>query len=67
MQSVYRFIGVDETFIPGDYERKVNKTAYKNNPIPPEIRRMLVDFYRDQIERFQEMTGRDLSGWLKVD
>nr|MBP7323159.1 sulfotransferase [Deltaproteobacteria bacterium] len=67
MQSVFRFIGVDDTFIPDGLDRKVNKTNYKDNQMPPETRRMLVDYYRDQIERFQEMTGRDLSTWLRID
>ena len=63
-QSLFRFVGVDDSFIPENPERKVNKTDY--NPMPPEIRQMLVDYYREQIERFAEMTGRDLSHWLRV-
>ena len=63
-QAVFRFIGVDDTFVPLDYERKVNKTDY--NPMPPEVRRMMVDCYREQIVRFAEMTGRDLSPWLRI-
>jgi len=63
-QSAFRFLGVDDTFVPEGYDRKVNKTDY--NPMPPEIREMLVEYYRDQIIRFAEMTGRDLSHWLRV-
>ena len=66
LQSVYRFVGADDTFVPTDYAREVNKTHYDHNPIPPETRAMLIDYYRDQIEGFQEMTGRDLSSWLEV-
>jgi hypothetical protein len=62
-QSLFRFIGADDTFVPEGLERKVNKTDY--NPMPPEVREMLVDYYREQIERFAEMTGRDLSHWLR--
>jgi hypothetical protein len=55
---------VDDTFVPEGYERKVNKTDY--SPMPPEIRTMLVEYYRDQIIRLADMTGRDLSHWLRV-
>jgi hypothetical protein len=34
--------------------------------MPPDIRQMLVEYYREQIVRFAEMTGRDLSHWLRV-
>ena len=61
-QEVYRFIGLDDFFIPKDYERTVNKTDY--TPMPPATRSMLVEFYRDQIIRFSNMTGRDLAHWL---
>jgi len=63
-QSLFRFIGVDDTFVPEGVERTMNRTDY--NPMPPEIRQMLVEYYRDQIMRFAEMTGRDLSHWLRV-
>jgi hypothetical protein len=29
-----------------------------------QTRQMLIDAYREQILRFSEMTGRDLSQWL---
>ncbi|MBW2605472.1 MAG: sulfotransferase [Deltaproteobacteria bacterium] len=61
--KVYSFIGVDDTFMP-EHDRKVNPTQYE--PMPPETHEMLVEFYRDQILRFSEMTGRDLSHWLEV-
>jgi hypothetical protein len=28
-------------------------------------RRMVIDFYRDEIERASELIGRDLSAWLQ--
>ncbi|MBD3296279.1 MAG: hypothetical protein GF392_02810 [Candidatus Omnitrophica bacterium] len=33
--------------------------------IDPELRSELVEFYRDDILKLQELTGRDLSAWLK--
>jgi hypothetical protein len=61
-QAAYRFIGVDDTFKPAT-NRWLNKGEY--TPMPASIREMLVNFYREQILRFAEMTGRDLSHWLK--
>ena len=61
-QAAYRFIGVDDTFKPAT-NRWLNKGEY--TPMPASIREMLINFYREQILRFAEMTGRDLSHWLK--
>jgi len=63
VKAVYRFIGVDDNFIP-ETNRWVNKGKYE--PMPPAIREMLVDFYREQILKFSAMTCRNLSHWLKI-
>jgi hypothetical protein len=62
-RSVYGFIGVDDTFVP-EISRQPNKGEY--NPMPVNTRKMLVNFYREQILEFSAMTGRDLNDWLKV-
>lgn len=62
-RSVYRFIGVDNTFVP-ETNRQLNKGEYE--PMPGETKKMVVDFYREQILKFSAMTGRDLSDWLKI-
>jgi len=63
-REVFRFIGVDEDFTPV-LHKKVNEGRYQQ--MPQETRAMVIDTYRDQIPRFAEMTGRDLSGWLEVE
>lgn len=60
--DIYRFIGLDDSFHP-TLDRVVNPGKY--NPMPPETRAMLIEAYREQIVRFGEMTGRDLSHWLE--
>jgi hypothetical protein len=60
-RQAFRFLGVDEDFEPS-LERTVN--AGRKAPMPPEVRALLVDAYRDQIERFGALAGRDLSHWL---
>lgn len=61
--AVYRFLGVDETFKP-DTGRKINQGSYR--PMPADLRGLAIETYREQIERFSEMTGRDLSHWLEI-
>jgi hypothetical protein len=34
-------------------------------PLTPEIRARLIDVYRDDILKLQDLIGRDLGGWLK--
>jgi hypothetical protein len=36
-------------------------------PIDPEIRRALIEGYREDILKLQQVIGRDLSPWLKDD
>lgn len=62
IRQVYGFIGVDESFEP-EIDMRVNEGSYK--PIPAETRTLLIEVYRDQICRFSDMTGRDLSSWLE--
>ena len=64
MREVYRFIGVDDSFTPKNYTQNLRKGRYQ--PIPPELYEMLLNFYKSQILKFSEMTGRDLSRWLEM-
>jgi len=59
---VYRYVGIDDSFRP-ELGRKPHQQRYE--PMPDETRRALIDAYREQVERFQEMTGRDLGAWLE--
>ena len=60
-RQVYRFIGIDDTFEPKTAQ-VVNKGSYES--MPAKTRGMLIDYYRDEIFRLQDMTGRDLTSWL---
>jgi hypothetical protein len=63
VREVYGFIGVDPGFAPKT-EMQVNPGAYE--PLPPGLRRRLVEHYREQVERLEAMTGRDLRRWRAV-
>ena len=104
-QSVFRFLGVDDAFVPDTSSRynpasvpkgepariiirfmnatlpvvrKILPSARKvrplisrriltdeSPPIDPEIRRELIESYREDILKLQELIGRDLSAWLR--
>jgi hypothetical protein len=36
-------------------------------PLDPEVRAQLVDLYREDILRLQDLIGKDLSGWLRIE
>ena len=64
LREVFAFLGVDSYFEP-DLSMKPNKTG---SPAMPEVtRKLLVDAYREEVDTFQEMTGRDLGHWLETD
>ena len=105
VQSVFRFLGVDDAFVP-DTSSKHNPGSVPKNeaarqairfmntalpivrkiippaskvrkvvqervliddspPLDPEIRAELMEFYRDDILRLEDLIGRDLSLWLR--
>jgi hypothetical protein len=42
-----------------------NKIEYNRKPLSPELRQMLITEFRDDINDLSELTGRDLSHWLR--
>ncbi len=62
IKDLYRFVGVRDDFTPVIGE-KVNAGRYEK--MPKEVRTQLIAHYRDQIERFSVMIGRDLTPWLQ--
>ena len=60
-RALYRFVGVSPDFAPKT-DMRINAREYE--PMPAELRRRLTLHYREQVERLQEMVGRDLSAWL---
>jgi hypothetical protein len=60
IKSVYRFIGVDDTFV-GQLGRRENAREYEDMPGP--IRNLLREAYREEIEDFCRQIDRQLP-WL---
>lgn len=61
-RQVYRFVGVDETFVP-EVDRRVNKGSYE--AMPAEERAYLCETYREDNARFSELVGRDVTHWVR--
>lgn len=49
----------------GQALRKIYNRRRDNFPMDPDDRRMVIDYYRDEILRTQDLIGRDLSAWLR--
>ena len=62
ISSVYRFLGVDDTFV-GALGGSMNRRRYE--PMSEETRRTVLDYYRGEIREFSALIGRDLSHWLE--
>jgi hypothetical protein len=76
-RDAYRFLGLPD-FSPTESVRR-NATgsrrrwlarwlpaSKRKQPLPPDLRAKLVDYYRDDIARTQDLIGRDLTSWLTV-
>ena len=61
-RDVYRFVGLDEGFEP-ELSRQIN--VGRKQDMPASVRALLAETYADEVRRFGEMTGRDLSHWLQ--
>jgi hypothetical protein len=54
--------------LPEALRRIVSRLYYRprgDSALDPEDRRVVIDYYRDEIARTADMIGRDLSGWLR--
>jgi hypothetical protein len=43
-----------------------NRNLSKAPPMPEETRMELIEAYREDVLKLQDLIGRDLSGWLAV-
>ena len=64
VNDVFRFLGVSP--LPNVRNREQNRIRYERRMTPQE-RQYLVDIYRDDISRLEELLGWDCSDWKEVD
>ncbi len=65
MQDLYRFLDVDDGFVP-DMRIRPNSALElgdRKPPFPPEVRARLIELYEEDICLLERLTGRDLSHW----
>lgn len=63
-RSLYRFLGVDDEFVPPNWDKKYNSNwSGRKVVLKDEDRKHILNFYMPSIERLESFTGRDLSKW----
>ncbi|MBI5154701.1 sulfotransferase [Candidatus Poribacteria bacterium] len=50
--------------LPLGIRRAIRSAIYRRPRLAPADRDVLIEFYREEIRRVEELTGRDLSAWL---
>lgn len=64
LEEIFTFLKVDPTFKPNISERyNANPPA---DPMPREMRKKMIDIYRDDVMRLQKITGYNLLEWLET-
>ena len=64
IKELYSWIGVDESFVPLNYNKKYNENHSGYNPVMKlEDRNMALEYYLPSIEKLEQFTGRNLSSW----
>ncbi|WP_330114621.1 sulfotransferase [Pseudomonas sp. JS3066] len=64
LTRLYGFLGIDTTFRPENRQKVVNDSK-KIAPVPAQVIEKLTGYYRDHNEKLAELTGLDLSAWVK--
>jgi Sulfotransferase domain len=70
VQEMYKFLGVDDTFIPDKLDQKFEFDYHKDNDITnlkleDKDREEWLEYYLPYTEELEKMTGKDLSHWKK--
>ncbi len=70
IQDIFRFLGVDDTFVP-DLSIRYNqaRAVLAHTDIPPlrtEMRIEMIETYREDVLRLQDLVQVDLSNWLQA-
>ena len=66
LQDCYRFLGVDDTFVPNISVRPniAPELGQRRPPLLPETRECLTATHRKDIQALQRLLDRDLTHWL---
>ena len=69
LQNIFQFLGVNSSFIPNMSVRHNVSVAKSQNPpellLELEVRKRLIEVYREDIFKLQYLIQRELSNWLE--
>jgi hypothetical protein len=64
VQDIYRFLDVDDKFVPDMLSQQINASDHKmDKALPPSIHTRLDDFFASHNIELEALTGLDLSPW----
>ena len=63
VRAVFRFLEVDEGYVPHTLGAVNNKAATPYPPMDPDIRKRLIALFANENKRLSHLIGRDLSCW----
>lgn len=62
IKNIYKFLEIDENFVPETLYQRVNATLGKTEMDNP-TRKNLRKLFKDDIKNLEKLLGRDLSFW----
>jgi hypothetical protein len=68
LQEIFQFLGVDDKFVPSDYEEHFDFHYHHNDKLAQaklsnNDRKTWLEYYKPHTEELEKLTGRDLSNW----
>jgi hypothetical protein len=63
LRDLYDCLGVDSSYVPQCFSRRVNESPYGPNPTPEHVLQFLRDFYSGYNTRLAEQYGIDVQKW----
>ncbi len=65
VRNVFNFLSVDAAFVPSGVGRVENRWTPSGSEMSRETRKMLLGWYREDVEKLSGLLDRDLSSWKK--
>jgi hypothetical protein len=65
IQEVYRYLGVDDTFVPVDLNKMINPIEGNDFEDTDDVQRRLYSIFEDKVEELEKFLSMDLSIWKK--
>jgi len=62
IQELFKFLNVDENYIPNSLMLKINETINKTH-VPDEVRHRLKSYYKTTFPQLERLLGRELNAW----